>query len=184
MTTIFPGKVLTVLCIGSLLYLSSTALAQWVIETSKDGDKTAYSEDTPSKDDKNISAYLAIYPHDEGGCATEIHVFRGDDYDNIVEFQKKDWFKYRFDTEVDGKEVIISGEPYEEDGGAYIFNGSNARRATERDWQRIQKRERAKTIKLLSEHSEFVIRLPLKDGSQVFEISLEGADDAIKEVCL
>ena len=181
MTTTILGKVLTVLA-GSFLF-PQAALAQWVVETSKDGNKTAYSEDTPSKDDENISAYLAVYPHDEGGCSTEIHVFRGDDYDDIVEFQKKDWFKYRFDTEVDSKEVLISGEPYD-DGGAFIFNGSNARRATERDWPRIQRRERIKTMKLLSEHNEFVIRLPLKDGSPVFAISLEGADDAIKEACL
>ena len=53
----------------------------------------------------------------------------------------------------------------------------------ERDWPRIQKRERLKTLKLLSEGSEFVIELPLEIGDSVFEISLEGADDAIKEAC-
>jgi len=47
------------------------------------------------------------------------------------------------------------------------------------------KRERARTIKLLSESNEFKITLPLlKEGNEVFEISLEDADDAVKEVCL
>jgi len=159
-------------------------LGQWVVETSNDGDKTAYSEDTPSRNDENISAYLAIYPHDEGGCDTEIHVFHGDDHDDVVEFQRKNWFKYRFDTEIDGKKVIISGEPYE-DGGALIYNGSAGRQASDIAFKGIMKRERARTIKLLSESNEFKITLPLlKEGNEVFEISLEDADDAVKEVCL
>ncbi|MCY4235908.1 MAG: hypothetical protein OXE74_06380 [Cyanobacteria bacterium MAG CAR2_bin_4] len=135
-----PQSPTCLLAVVGLLLFSQAALAQWVVETSNDGDKTAYSEDTPSR-------------NDEGGCDTEIHVFRGDDYD-VVEFERKDWFKHRFDTEIDDKEVITSGQPYE-DSGALIYNGSAGRKASDRAWKRIMRRERAKTVKLLSEHTKF-----------------------------
>lgn len=164
----------------SSLLSSQAGWASWNVDSFENG-KAAYSAWTTGQTGYSIGARLYVVPiSNNRGCATFIEV---SDYNNeIVELDERNWFEYRFDTKIDGKEVLISGKPLDY-GGFYIFNGSSARRAMERDWPRIQKRERLKTLKLLSEGSEFVIELPLEIGDSVFEISLEGADDAIKEAC-
>lgn len=113
-------------------------------------------------------------------CFTDIDVFLGDDYDDVVKLKKRNKTFYRYNAQVDGEKVLITGLPYE-GGGAWIFVGT-AKKFSPQDLKVVMKREGLRTVKLLKEHDNFVIELPLESGNQVFRFSLEGAEEAIEEI--